>query len=231
MVAFTFIKSGGDMSQITTTHGQLMDGVYRYQRHFYDATRKYYLLGRDRLIENLRPPKNGTVLEIGCGTGRNLIAVGKSYPDAKLYGFDISSEMLSSARRSIKSALKNRQVSLVLGDATNFDPNELFGIVSFDRIFISYSISMIPDSEKALAMAFDALSPHGELHIVDFGDQAEMPSLFRVILRRWLALFHVTPRDNLDVMLSALAARKNAKLAFRSLLRGYSQIAIVTRVI
>ena len=28
-----------------------MDGVYRYQRHVYDLTRKYYLLGRDRLID------------------------------------------------------------------------------------------------------------------------------------------------------------------------------------
>ena len=25
----------------------LMDRMYRHQRHFYDATRKFYLLGRD----------------------------------------------------------------------------------------------------------------------------------------------------------------------------------------
>ncbi|RUV53463.1 SAM-dependent methyltransferase, partial [Mesorhizobium sp. M5C.F.Ca.IN.020.14.1.1] len=31
-------------------HAELMDGVYRWQRHIYDLTRKYYLLGRDRLI-------------------------------------------------------------------------------------------------------------------------------------------------------------------------------------
>ena len=31
-----------------------MDGIYRYQRYIYDATRKYFLLGRDRLIEDLR---------------------------------------------------------------------------------------------------------------------------------------------------------------------------------
>ncbi|HWU72526.1 MAG TPA: SAM-dependent methyltransferase, partial [Sphingomonas sp.] len=28
-----------------------MDAIYRSQRHFYDLTRKYYLLGRDALIE------------------------------------------------------------------------------------------------------------------------------------------------------------------------------------
>ena len=26
-------------------HGRLMDGTYRWQRHIYDITRKYYLLG------------------------------------------------------------------------------------------------------------------------------------------------------------------------------------------
>ena len=53
-------------------HGPLMDRVYRHQRHFYDATRKYYLLGRDPMIAGLMPPANGSILEIGCGTGHNL---------------------------------------------------------------------------------------------------------------------------------------------------------------
>ena len=30
-----------------------MDDVYRYQRYIYDFTRKYYLFGRDRLIDGL----------------------------------------------------------------------------------------------------------------------------------------------------------------------------------
>ncbi len=51
-------------------HGGLMDRVYRRQRHFYDATRKYYLLGRDPMIAGLKPPPGAAVLEIGCGTGR-----------------------------------------------------------------------------------------------------------------------------------------------------------------
>ena len=28
-------------------HAGHMDAIYRSQRHFYDLTRKYYLLGRD----------------------------------------------------------------------------------------------------------------------------------------------------------------------------------------
>ena len=60
----------------------LMDRMYRHQRHIYDLTRKFYLLGRDRLIAALDPAA-GDVLEIGCGTGRNLILAARRYPNAR----------------------------------------------------------------------------------------------------------------------------------------------------
>ncbi len=60
-----------------------MDRIYRHQRHIYDLTRKYYLLGRDALIRDLAPVPGDTVLEIGCGTGRNLILAARRYPDAR----------------------------------------------------------------------------------------------------------------------------------------------------
>ncbi len=53
----------------TEDAGQHMDGIYRYQRYIYDATRKYFLLGRDTLLDELDPPDGGSVLEVGCGTG------------------------------------------------------------------------------------------------------------------------------------------------------------------
>lgn len=52
--------------------GNAMDDIYRIQRHFYDFTRKPYLLGRDVLIRELDLSADETVLEIGCGTARNL---------------------------------------------------------------------------------------------------------------------------------------------------------------
>ena len=82
----------------------LMDRMYRYQRHIYDASRKFYLLGRDRLIEELGPPEGGHVLEIGCGTGRNLVKAARAYPSIHCYGLDVSAEMLATAERSIARA-------------------------------------------------------------------------------------------------------------------------------
>src|ERR1700710_1656778 len=78
-----------------------MNRMYRWQRHIYDATRRYYLLGRDRLIAGLRPAAGESVLEIGCGTGRNLVLAARLYPDARFFGIDVSTEMLTSATTAI----------------------------------------------------------------------------------------------------------------------------------
>src|SRR4051812_29340351 len=86
------------------SHATAMDRMYRHTRHIYDLTRKPYLLGRDRLIAELGLEAGGTVLEMGCGTGRNLIAVARAYPEAELYGFDISEEMLKTAKTSVSRA-------------------------------------------------------------------------------------------------------------------------------
>lgn len=61
---------------------QHMDRMYRRQRHIYDASRKFYLLGRDNLIRETQPPQGGSILEIGCGTARNLIRAASVYPSA-----------------------------------------------------------------------------------------------------------------------------------------------------
>ena len=74
-------QAGGDGHE---SHGAHMDGIYRYQRYIYDATRKYYLLGRDRMLDGLDPPERGTILEVGCGTGRNLILAAKRHGYALL---------------------------------------------------------------------------------------------------------------------------------------------------
>ena len=63
-------------------HAGLMDRVYRRQRHVYDASRKYYLVGRDEMLARLNVPATGSVLEIGCGTGRNLVKAAGLYPRA-----------------------------------------------------------------------------------------------------------------------------------------------------
>ena len=188
-----------------TNHSALMDGVYRRQRHFYDATRKFFLLGRDRLISELAPPPDARVLEIGCGTGRNMIVAARRYPQARFFGLDISAQMLETARESIARAGLQERITLAQADATDFDAQAMFGAAAFERVFFSYSLSMIPDWRAALAQGAAATAVGGALHVVDFGRQEGLPGVAKTVLRRWLALFHVAPRDGLDGALSDVA--------------------------
>jgi S-adenosylmethionine-diacylgycerolhomoserine-N-methlytransferase len=209
---------------------ELMDRIYRRQRHVYDATRKFYLLGRDRLIRRLNPPAGGRVLEIGCGTARNLIVAARAYPDVHFFGIDISSEMLGTARRLVDREGLASDIRLARADATTFDPALLFGVPGFSRIFVSYSLSMMPGWHAVLERALTWLAPGGELHVVDFGGQERLPRWFRCGLRQWLQLFHVTPRDALEGELTLLGLRAGALTVFERPFRGYAQYAICRRL-
>ena len=206
----------------------LMDRLYRHQRHVYDVTRKYYLLGRDRLIARLRPTRGMRVLEIGSGTARNLVRAARTYPDIDLFGIDISHEMLETARQTVVRQGLTAHIQLAQADATRFDPALLFGVPGFSRIFISYSLSMIPGWRAVLEQAVACLLPDGEIHIVDFGRQERLPGFFKAGLRRWLALFHVHPRDDLEPELKALAARHHLSCVIERPYGGYAQHAVVS---
>jgi S-adenosylmethionine-diacylgycerolhomoserine-N-methlytransferase len=212
---------------MTADHGAQMDRIYRYQRHIYDLSRKYYLLGRDRLIKALNADEGCTVLEVGCGTGRNLIAAARAWPRARFFGFDISAAMLDTAQASVARADLSGRIALAQGDATRFDPVTLFGEQRFDRIFLSYTLSMIPGWEMALDEATDALAPGGSLHIVDFGQQERLPAFFRDMLFAWLERFDVHPRGDLRAVLEDAVTRHGLSMEFRSLYRGYAWEAVL----
>lgn len=178
-------------------HSQLMDRVYRHQRHIYDLTRKYYLFGRDRTIRALDLRPGQSLVEIGCGTARNLIAIANLYPGTDLYGLDASSEMLRTAAEKVEEReSKHRngvRIALRQAYAETLDL-QTFSRGPFDRALFSYSLSMIPDWRAALAAAARVVKPDGMIHIVDFGDLTGLGPLAGGILKRWLKLFHVQPR-------------------------------------
>jgi S-adenosylmethionine-diacylgycerolhomoserine-N-methlytransferase len=206
-----------------------MDRIYRLQRHIYDASRKFYLLGRDGMLKGLDVPRGGSILEVGCGTGRNLILAARRYPHAKLYGFDVSPAMLETAAGSIAKAGLSDRITLAQGDASNFTGHALFGVSSFDRVFISYALSMIPPWREAVMRAFAAVTPGGSLHIVDFGEQSRLPRAFRTGLRAWLKKFSVYPREDLERELEATAQRSGAKLTLTRPFRDYARSAVVRK--
>lgn len=209
-------------TQSVGSHAALMNSVYRGQRHIYDFTRKYYLFGRDTLIEDLQAQPRMRVLEVACGTGRNLAKIGRAWPGTRLYGLDISAEMLKSARTALGDDAR-----LGEGDACAFDAKELLGEQAFERIVLSYSLSMIPDWESALDHAAAQIAPGGELHVVDFGDLAGMPGPFATLLRGWLARFHVTPRDAMPQVVARIAVARGLSLTSSTGALNYFQLHVL----
>ena len=188
-----FISMSAALSPERAGHAGLMDRIYRRQRHIYDVTRKYYLFGRDRLIRELALEPSETLVEVGCGTARNLIAIARRYPGARLFGLDASPAMLKTASAAVRRAGLEERIVLLQGLAEELSPSR-FGVESFDRVLFSYSLSMIPDWRCALASGIGALAPGGSVHLVDFGDLTGLGRLGERVMRAWLGLFHVTPR-------------------------------------
>ena len=158
-----------------------LHGYYRWHAHFYDATRWTFLFGRTALIrlaaERLRPRR---ILEVGCGTGRNLTELARFFPEAEIVGLDLSAEMVRKARKKIERY--GPRVSLLQrvydGPVSGGDP--------FDLIIFSYCLSMInPGYADVLKLCDRDLATQGHLALVDFHDTSFG------WFRRWMGLNHV----------------------------------------
>jgi S-adenosylmethionine-diacylgycerolhomoserine-N-methlytransferase len=200
-----------------------MDRMYRYQRHIYDLSRKFYLLGRDRAIRALAPSPVAAICEIGCGTGRNLVALARRYPNSRIFGIDASNVMLKTAAATIARAGLDGRIRIARCLADELDPAATFGLAEpFDSVLFSYTLSMIPDWGRAVDRAVEVLKPAGLLAVVDFSEQRGLPDWFRTLLRRWLTLFEVTPRAGLPDYLCALARSEHGSLTVEPLYRDYA---------
>jgi S-adenosylmethionine-diacylgycerolhomoserine-N-methlytransferase len=160
---------------------QALARYYRFHARIYDATRWSFLFGRAGLMERvaaLREP--AAILEIGCGTGRNLAQLARRFPNARLTGLDLSADMLTRARRTLEP-FGERITLLQQAYAQPLD-----AAPRFDLIALSYCLSMInPGYDQVIASARQDLLPNGLIAVVDFHD-SDWPAF-----RRWMGANHV----------------------------------------
>jgi len=102
------------------SHAERLQGFYAPQAERYDAFRTRLLHGRDALIEALEIPAAARVVELGCGTGRNLAAIEKVRPVATLTRIqlvDLCPALLAVARQRV---LGMANVEVIEADATHW---------------------------------------------------------------------------------------------------------------
>ena len=213
-----------------STAFEKMDKMYRRQRYFYDLTRKYYLLGRDRLLAEMNVQEGENILEVGCGTGRNLVILAKKFPETNFFGLDASAAMLETAQAKIdEENLKNVHLKIALAD--DFDYPKTFDLqMPFDRVFFSYSISMIPTWKETIANVLANLKADGSFYIVDFYDQRDLPAWFQKILQSWLKQFGVRFWNELLPHLADLEKQNLGQMKIVSIARRYAFIAAFQKI-
>jgi S-adenosylmethionine-diacylgycerolhomoserine-N-methlytransferase len=131
----------------------------------------------ERLAAQARPER---ILEVGCGTGTNLLRLARAFPEAKLHGLDLSEDMLERARQKL-APFEGRVRFHHRAYGGPIDTERPFEVVLF-----SYSLSMFnPGWQRALDTARDNLTSCGLIAVVDFHD-----TRFETF-SRWMKMNHV----------------------------------------
>ncbi len=153
---------------------------YRFHSLIYDATRWSFLFGRDDLLDSLpRLPAQPRILEIGCGTGRNIRQIKDCYPNAEIVGIDLSAPMLKVAANKFN---KDANVELIHSKYDSVKGN----LAAFDLILCSYSLSMFNEkTENTIRKLSAELNRGGYVAVVDFHTS---PFAW---FRQWMNMNHV----------------------------------------
>jgi S-adenosylmethionine-diacylgycerolhomoserine-N-methlytransferase len=215
-----------ETAQTTENQRERLNNLYRFQRHFYDLTRLFFLFGRDDLLQKMNVLPGERVLEVGCGTGRNLLKLAQLQPEAKIYGLDASDEMLKTAGAKLDRQNQQKAIVLRQGLAEQFDYRTTFNLDRpFGKIFISYSLSMFPNWREAILNALENLEPEGDFFILDFWDGTGLPGWFVRLRAWWLSLFKVYYRPEFLEFLKELVVLGTGQLTVRAVGTNYAFIA------
>ncbi len=112
-------------------------------------------LWREKLWEHV---PEGRVLEVGCGTGKNLDYYS---PQMDVVGIDISERMLERARQ--RAGELNRRVELYQMDAQQLD----FADDAFDAAVATFVFCSVPDAVQGLRELGRVVKPGGAIWLLE----------------------------------------------------------------
>ena len=153
----------------------------------YDDFTRVFSFGMDRgwkdsLVDMARTTvvPGGLVADVATGTGDLAYAVAQSRPDLRVAAVDVSTEMLSRARRRGESAASSN-VRVSGGDLSALP----FASRSLDGVTAGYALRNTPDWNASIAELARVLKPGGRLFTLDFYQPPFAP--WRTLFLGWLA--------------------------------------------
>jgi ubiquinone/menaquinone biosynthesis C-methylase UbiE len=122
-----------------------------------------------------------TVLDLGSGGGIDvLLSARRVGPSGKVYGLDMTDEMLELARANqVKAGVTN--VEFLKGDIEHIPLPD----GSVDLIISNCVINLAPDKDQVLAEALRVLKPGGRFAVSDMVIRGDMPKEIRQSIELW----------------------------------------------
>ena len=134
-----------------------------------ESTAGLQILSARKLLPELpglkeRLDAGGTILEVGCGTGRHLLQLSDAFPQAHCVGVEIDPVGLQAARSAVEKAGVSDRVDLLGGDVA-----EAVGAGSVDAVVMIEVLHEIsPELRQGVVTAcHEALAADGWLMIID----------------------------------------------------------------
>ena len=140
---------------------KLSENTFNIQAKTYDTDKngKHARNLYQHVIDTLSTLQFSNVLDVGCGTGEILSAIGALYPTVSLLGIDISQEMLKQAK---SKEIDN--VKLYLGDAEHLP----FENARFNVLICTDSFHHYPKPQRAIDEFCRVLQNNGHILLADF---------------------------------------------------------------
>jgi len=137
----------------------------------------------------------GRILDSGCGFGGTLIYLAERFPEAELFGVDLSEPLLEIARNDASSRNVADRLKFEKADVHNLPYVDDY----FDVVLNINMLHLVTDPEKMLNELERVLRKHGDLIIAD-------------IRRSWIGLFEREFK-------SALSSKEARRLISESCIR------------
>ena len=121
---------------------------------------------RRKSLELLKVNKGDVVLEIGFGTGYNLVELAKLVGDSgRVYGIDLTEEMIEISKKRLKKKNLEKRVKLIKGNAKRLP----FKNNSFNIVYISNVLELFSDKDikKVLKEIKRVLKINGKVCVID----------------------------------------------------------------
>ena len=145
----------------------------------YDQKWKFYVERTVQMtLESVDVHRNDIhcILDLGCGTGALTLAISDIFPNAKVKGLDLSSNMIKMAQSRCQM---NGQISFHQSSVLE-NP---FVDNSFDLLISSSSFHFWPDLEKGLSEMFRIAKPGAQIIIGDWCNDYLYVKCLRIYLR------------------------------------------------